>query len=141
MSEYPDETTSDTEGEEDIDGDEDEEIIGNGVIREIQVPDDDRKTSEQLTLTELVQMASIRIANIDNGSKIFLDDYSHLTNSEQIAYEEIRQRTTPLILKRVVKVEDGILYYELWKVREMKYPIFKFPDTQAKKESLSKCLT
>ena len=58
------------------------------------------KTSKTLTKYERTKVLSERASQIDDGSVIYLDDYSNFDNSYEIACEELKQKKIPFIIKR-----------------------------------------
>lgn len=89
------------------------------------VPAEERTTSNALNKYEITEAIGIRITQIDNGSKKFVSSKGLFT-SREIAWREIAERKSPLILSRKVKeyVENGVKVEEVerWKVREMALP-------------------
>lgn len=72
------------------------------------------KTSPTLTKYEKTRVLAERSNQIDNGSPIFIKNYSHLHNSYSIAIEEFNQKLIPFIIKR--KIGDN---YEYWKLEDL----------------------
>lgn len=58
------------------------------------------KTAQTLTKYEKTKVLSERASQIDDGSVIYLDDYSNFDNSYEIACEELKQKKIPFIIKR-----------------------------------------
>lgn len=89
------------------------------------VPSEERVTSNALNKHEITEAIGIRITQIDNGSKKFVSSKG-LYTSREIAWREIAERKSPLILSRKVReyVENGVKVEEVerWKVREMALP-------------------
>ena len=53
-----------------------------------------------MTKYERTKVLSERASQIDDGSVIYLDDYSNFDNSYEIACEELKQKKIPFIIKR-----------------------------------------
>ena len=130
--------------EEDIEEDDEEEgeegeyvALENQEIDKIKniikVPDDERRTSNLMTIYEYTEAVGTRISQIENGSKIFTD-YDGLYNNKQIAIKEMHDRKNPLIVRRVVKTDGNNIYEEHWKVREMILPNIEIDLPIAKKK-------
>jgi DNA-directed RNA polymerase I, II, and III subunit RPABC2 len=119
----------DEEGEEDAEvepeGEAEPDVIETNADnrRILQVVNrDDRKTSEIIQLTELVEAIGIRTTEIERGSPVFTD-YDGLSDPIEIARKEFYDRKSPLILQRQVGIDkNGVIYVEEWPVREMTYP-------------------
>ena len=58
------------------------------------------KTTPTLTKYEKTKVLSERASQIDDGSVIYLDNYSNFDNSYEIACEELNQKKIPFIIKR-----------------------------------------
>ena len=90
----------------------------------IIINEGDKITSNILQLPEMCEAIGIRASQIEVGSPIFTD-YGTLNNPIDIAKKEFFDRKTPVLLQRITHVneEEGITYAEIFKVREMTYPI------------------
>ena len=73
------------------------------------VKDDERRTSNRLTVYELTELISIRGNQIANGSHVFVD-ITGLTDPIEMAKKEINNNKCPLFIKRFI----GLDKYELW---------------------------
>lgn len=96
------------------------------IIKYLIVPDDERTSSEILSLYEITEAISIRIGLIEAGAEIYLtpSELKGLTTATKIAKMELILRKTPLMVQRAVGVTlEGDILIEEWKVREMGYPI------------------
>lgn len=118
-----------SEQEIDIDEEEDDEYEEDDVYAEdtnVQtvyiVPENEKRTSERLTVYEATQAIGTRISQIEGGSPVFITFDPH-TPVKDIAINEFIQRKTPLILRRTVEIKNGTKKVEMWKVREMIYPV------------------
>jgi hypothetical protein len=116
----------DESGEEEEDDDFDDDLedvppVEKDIFTEYIIPDDDRKTSPIMTISEMVEAVGIRISQIEGGSVVFTE-YGQLSSAKEIAYKELIDRKNPLIISRTVKEEKNKRYVEHWKVREMVYP-------------------
>ena len=72
------------------------------------------KTQAYLTKYERTKILSERSSQIDDGSVIYLDDYSLFDNSYEIACEELKQRKLPFIIKRPYGNT-----FEYWKLADL----------------------
>jgi len=72
------------------------------------------KTQPYLTKYERTKILSERSSQIDDGSVIYLDDYSLFDNSYEIACEELKQRKLPFIIKRPYGNT-----FEYWKLADL----------------------
>jgi DNA-directed RNA polymerase subunit K/omega len=72
------------------------------------------KTNNYLTKYEKTKILSERSSQIDDGSVIYLDDYSMFDNSYEIACEELKQRKLPFIIKRPYGNT-----FEYWKLSDL----------------------
>lgn len=81
------------------------------------VPDDERITSDIMTMFEYSEVIGIRTLQIGQGSPVFTD-VSELHESRDMAIKELYDRKCPLIITRKV----GDFKQEEHKVREMGYP-------------------
>lgn len=78
------------------------------------VPDDERITSEIMTLAEYTRVLSERAQQISDGSPIFVD-IGDESDPIKIAEMEIKQRRCPIEIRRHI-TKDIV---EVWKVNEM----------------------
>jgi hypothetical protein len=85
------------------------------------VPEDMRITSEIIQLPEMVEAIGIRCTEISRGSPVFTT-YEGLSNEIDIAKKEFYDRQSPLILQRIINVNDNVIDVEEWRVREMTFP-------------------
>ena len=72
------------------------------------------KTQKYLTKYETTMILSERASQIDDGSVIYLDDYSQYDNSYEIACEELRLKKLPFIIKRPYGNS-----FEYWKLDDL----------------------
>ena len=91
------------------------------------IPDHKRKTSNIIQFPEMVNAIGIRITQIENGSPIYTDT-TGLTSPIEMAKKEFIDRQNPLKLQREIKGVDNTklplqCYVEIWKVREMTFPV------------------
>jgi hypothetical protein len=119
MSDNEEEELDEIEEEEVVD--EEIEKIDETIERIYIIPDNERKSSEMMTLFEVTEAIGIRISQIEQGSPIFID-YTGLTNARNIAEKEFYERQNPLIIRRIIKQVGKDIYIEQWRVREMVYP-------------------
>jgi DNA-directed RNA polymerases I, II, and III subunit RPABC2 len=77
-----------------------------------------RRTLAILSKYEKAKIIGIRAQQISMGSHIYLDDVHTLSNPLDIAKEELRQKRTPLIVRRVMLGKKGSIH-EDWRVEEL----------------------
>jgi hypothetical protein len=82
------------------------------------VSPDKRQTSRRLSKPECARILGDRIRHIDNGAKIYLEDYSTCKSSEEIGYLELLSKKIPMGVIRHV----GQNKVEMWKLSEMLLP-------------------
>lgn len=102
------------------------QISDKKIIKKIIVPDDQRKTSETLSIYELTDLISNRACMIENGGEYYVTqkEIEGLTDSRDIAKVEFIKRRTPLKLQRAIGTDkDGNIMIEEWNVREMTHPL------------------
>jgi hypothetical protein len=112
-----------------VDVEEEEEDMIYGPLRPLKirdgdhidiviVPDEKRKTSNFINLSEFTEATGLRASQIERGSHVFTD-VTGLTDPIRMAHKEFHDRRSPLVLERVIEVDGGTVYVEHWKVREM----------------------
>lgn len=84
---------------------------------DIVVPDEYRITSEIMTLAEYTRVISERAKQIEDNAPIFID-IENETNPIKIAEKEIKQKKSPMKIRRYLTA--NIL--EIWKVNCMVIP-------------------
>jgi len=72
------------------------------------------KTSKYLTKYEKTKILSERTQQLANGSEYYIDDISKFNNIYEIAYEELRQKKIPFIIKRPIGNS-----FEYWKLKDL----------------------
>ena len=72
------------------------------------------KTVNKLTKYERTKILSERASQIDDGSAIFIEDYSSYDNAYEIACEELKQQKIPFIIKRPYGNT-----FEYWKLNDL----------------------
>lgn len=77
-----------------------------------------RRTLAILSKYEKAKIIGIRAQQISMGSNIYLDNVHGYTNPLDIAKEELRQKRTPLIVRRNVVGKKGIIN-EDWRIEEL----------------------
>ena len=88
-------------------------------IEEITNPSTkNRRTLALLSKYEKAKIIGIRAQQISMGSVIYLDDTQTLSNPLDIAKEELRQKRTPLIVRRVITGKKGHTH-EDWRIEEL----------------------
>ena len=77
-----------------------------------------RKTLPILSKYEKAKIIGIRAQQISMGSYVYLDNVSGISNPLDIAKEELRQKRTPLIVRRNVPGRKGPTH-EDWRIEEL----------------------
>ena len=77
-----------------------------------------RRTLAILNKYEKAKIIGIRSQQISMGSNIYLDNVHGYTNPLDIAKEELRQKRTPLIVRRNVVGKKGVVH-EDWRIEEL----------------------
>jgi DNA-directed RNA polymerase I, II, and III subunit RPABC2 len=77
-----------------------------------------RRTLAILSKYEKAKIIGIRAQQISMGSNIYLDNVHGYTNPLDIAKEELRQKRTPLIVRRNVVGKKGVIH-EDWRIEEL----------------------
>ena len=77
-----------------------------------------RRTLALLSKYENAKIIGIRAQQISMGSHIYLDDVHTLSNPLDIANEELRQKRTPLIVRRSMLGKKGLVH-EDWRIEEL----------------------
>jgi hypothetical protein len=84
------------------------------------VPDEQRKTSNIMSLPEFAEATGIRASQIERGAHVFTD-VAGLRDPRKMAHKEFRDRRSPLLLERKIETRGNIHIVEHWRVREMTY--------------------
>jgi DNA-directed RNA polymerase subunit K/omega len=87
----------------------------------IYVPDDERETSNVLSVTELAGVIAIRAAQISKDGQYYVDLEGEY-KPEAIARKEVYERRCLLKVSRLVGQTSKTSTYELWDVNEMILP-------------------
>jgi DNA-directed RNA polymerase I, II, and III subunit RPABC2 len=77
-----------------------------------------RRTLSILNKYEKAKIIGIRAQQISMGSFIYLEDLKGLSNPLDIAKEELRQKRTPLIVRRSMLGKKGVIH-EDWRIEEL----------------------
>jgi hypothetical protein len=86
------------------------------------VPDDDRITSNCMTLAEATRAVAIRAEHLARYPYVF-SEVVGVDQAKDLALAELLSRRSPLVLRRVVgRTLAGERIIERWRVREMAYP-------------------
>jgi len=89
---------------------------------QFRVPDEERKTSNYLSLFEATQLLSIRISMIQKQSPSMVSN-DDLSYAHEIARKELFERKIPLKIKRLVGIDDKKrILYEEWDPKKMTLP-------------------
>lgn len=136
------ETTEDAEAEEDVESDDDDsgsekgdqtaplEWIDDSVLEKtdkIIITGDTRVMSDRVTINEFALITSMRIAQIEAGSPIFLK-HNPYTSTREIALAELRENSNqkdgncPLMILR----HSHSNIWEEWKISDMSIPGIMF---------------
>lgn len=81
------------------------------------IKNDDKITSNILTIYEMTELIGIRATQISQGSPVFVD-IEYLSDPIEMAKKEIINNKCPLYIKRYI----GLDKYELWNPNEMVKP-------------------
>ena len=81
----------------------------------VEVLKEDRITDPQMTYYEKIRIIGIRSKQIAMGSKVMVK-YDNDIGAVELAKYELENKTTPLIIKRLLPDNT----YELWKINELK---------------------
>jgi DNA-directed RNA polymerase subunit K/omega len=98
----------------DNDFDENENITETFTGYLAQVPDDERISINRMTKYEYVRLLGTRTKQLAMGAKPMIKNVQGLP-SKEIALLELKNNTTPLIIKRPLPNKK----YELWKISEL----------------------
>lgn len=88
------------------------------------IPDEQRITSQILTLEEFTEAVGIRATQIERGAPVFTD-VSGYSDPIQMAKKEIFDGRCPLKLVREMKQQENSRWVEVWKINEMTIPIMR----------------
>lgn len=77
-----------------------------------------RKTLPILSKYEKAKIIGIRAQQIAMGSYVYLDDIKDKINPLDIAKEELRQKRTPLLVRRTISSKKGNVF-EDWRIEEL----------------------
>ena len=77
-----------------------------------------RRTLPILSKYEKAKIIGIRAQQISMGSYIYLDTLQTLSNPLDIAKEELRQKRTPLLVRRNILGKKGLVH-EDWRIEEL----------------------
>lgn len=131
MSDYEseEEIVNDEEELEDSENEEDEELtikelvsyLEDTIIRTkkiVEVPKDERRTSNYISKTELVGVIGDRAAMIEKGAPSYTE-IGDLKNPIHIAVKEMLEGQNPQKIQRIIRETDNEKIVEIWSVREM----------------------
>lgn len=77
-----------------------------------------RRTLPILSKYEKAKIIGIRAQQISMGSYIYLDNINSISNPLDIAKEELRQKRTPLLVRRNIVGKKGMVH-EDWRIEEL----------------------
>jgi len=100
------------------------------------VPDNERTTSQIMTLEEMTEAVGIRTTEIENGSPCFTDVTGY-TCPIEMAKKELLDGKSPYKLVRVMSTKKGVKIQEVWKINEMTLPISRRETRQITKNRIA----
>jgi hypothetical protein len=100
------------------------------------VPDNDRTTSQIMTLEEMTEAVGIRITEIENGAPCFTDVTGY-TCPIEMAKKELLDGKSPYKLIREMSNKKGSKVVEIWKINEMTLPITRRATMQITKNRIA----
>ncbi len=112
--------TNDKEGDcffeyiKDEDSFDDSEITENVSVNHVIIPSSDRISINRMTKYEFVRLLGTRTKQLAMGAKPMIKNVQGLS-SKEIAILELKNNTTPLIIKRPLPNKK----YEIWKIDEL----------------------
>lgn len=77
------------------------------------------KTSKYLNKYEITNILSTRSTQIEKGSVPFISNYEIYRNPYDIAYQELKEKKIPFILKRVISNSNNKIEFEYWKLEDL----------------------
>ena len=86
------------------------------------IPDEQRITSQFLTLEELTEAIGIRATQIERGAPVFTDVTGY-DDPIEMARKELLDGKNPLKLVREMKQRENERWVEVWKVNDLAVPI------------------
>ena len=86
----------------------------------IQVPKDERRTSNKASKYEVARVLGELVTAIDKGDTLFVEPKHDTTLL--IALDHIIQKKVPYIIRRVVDKKEGEIYVEEWDFNELDIP-------------------
>jgi DNA-directed RNA polymerase subunit K/omega len=100
------------------------------------VPDNERTTSQIMTLEEYTEAVGIRATEIENGTPVFTD-VSGMICPIEMAKKEILDGKSPYKLIREMSAKKGSKTVEIWKINDMTLPITRRENRQITKNRIS----
>lgn len=100
------------------------------------VPDNERETSQIMTLEEMTEAIGIRATEIENGAPVFTD-VTGLSCPIAMARKEILDGKSPYKVVREVGMRKGGKEVEIWKINEMTLPIEHKEDMTVTKKRIA----
>jgi len=118
-----DEREDEDEDDDDEDKDDTEDTSYMSKFRYIVIKNEDRRTSNMISLFELVNVIGTRAQMIDSStSEMIYVPLEGLKNTIEIAEAEIKLGKCPLSIERIVYQDPYVTKVELWKVNELVIP-------------------
>ena len=77
------------------------------------------KTSKYLNKYEITNILSTRSTQLEKGSTPFISNYEIYRNPYDIAYQELKEKKIPFILKRVISNTNNKIEFEYWKLEDL----------------------
>jgi len=100
------------------------------------VPDNERTTSQIMTLEEMTEAVGIRATEIENGARCFTDVTGY-TCPIEMAKKEILDGKSPYKLIREMSQKKGSKTVEIWKINDMTLPITRRENMQITKARIA----
>lgn len=100
------------------------------------VPDNERTTSQIMTLEEMTEAVGIRATEIENGARCFTDVTGY-TCPIEMAKKEILDGKSPYKLMREMSTKKGSKTVEIWKINDMTLPITRRESMQITKARIA----
>lgn len=88
------------------------------------IPDEQRMTSQIMTLEEFTEAVGIRATQIERGAPVFTD-VSGYSDPIEMAKKEIFDGRCPLKLVREMKQLENARWVEVWKINDMTIPVMR----------------
>ena len=77
------------------------------------------KTSNYLNKYEITNILSTRSSQIEKGSTPLISNYEIYRNPYDIAFQELKEKKIPFILKRIISNSNNKTEFEYWKLEDL----------------------